>query len=182
MIQQFPVVELNAGRIPQLNRRTLDLARRAGKQIVATSDSHTGQVGLAYTMAPGKTAEEFLENITSGISVAVPYNVSFRGFLREVHETMDLVFVRQGAYSPKRTFLKQTPVARWLARSALESEFLMRPRRLKRGVHAGLSVIAWAPIYAFILQQRRMHWRLGLRAQWTRRFRRPRFEYEPSRP
>jgi predicted metal-dependent phosphoesterase TrpH len=161
LIKQFPVVELNAGRIPTLNGRTHELARRYGKEVVACSDSHTGQVAKAYTMAPGETAEEFLHNILRGDSVSVTHNLSFRTFMQEIHETMDLVFVSQGAFRPKRTFLKQTPVARWLARSALESEFLMGPRPLKVGVQAAMSVIACAPAYAFILQQRRMHWRLG---------------------
>jgi predicted metal-dependent phosphoesterase TrpH len=161
LIKQFPLVELNAGRIPTLNRRTLDLARRYGKEVIAASDSHTGQVAKAYTMAPGETPLEFLHNILRGASVSVPHNLSFRNFMQEIHETMDLVFVSQEAFLPKRTFLKQTPVARWLARSALGSELLMRPRPLKRGVQAAMSVIACAPAYAFILQQRRMHWRLG---------------------
>jgi predicted metal-dependent phosphoesterase TrpH len=161
LIEQFPVVELNAGRIPQLNGRTLELVRRFGRQVVATSDSHTGQVAKAYTMAPGETPEEFLRNLRAGVSMAVPHNASLREFMREIRETMDLVFVKQGAFQPKRTFLKQTPTARRIARAALGSDLLMRPRPLKIGLKAALEVIAWGPAYAFILQQRRMHWRMG---------------------
>jgi predicted metal-dependent phosphoesterase TrpH len=160
LIGEFPVVELNAGRIPQLNRRTLDLARRFGKEVVAASDSHTGQVGKAYSMAPGDTAEEFLCNLRSGVSLAVPHHASFREFMREVRQTMDLVFINQSAFRPKRTFLQQTPIARAIARRALGSELLMRPRPLKLGLQAALQVAAYAPAYAFILSQRRMHWRL----------------------
>jgi predicted metal-dependent phosphoesterase TrpH len=161
LVEMFPVIELNAGRIPQLNKRTLELARRFGKQVVASSDSHTGQVGKAYTMAPGETAEEFLRNIRSGVSRAVPSNASFSEFMREVRETIDLVFIKQSAFTPKRTFLKSTPVARAIARTALGSELLMGPRPLKRVVQEALQVIAYAPVYAFILQQRRMDWRMG---------------------
>jgi predicted metal-dependent phosphoesterase TrpH len=161
LIQRFPVVELNAGRIPQLNGRTLELARRFGKEVVATSDSHTGQVGKGYTMAPGDSPQEFLENILKGRALAVPHHVSLRDFMREIRETMDLVFVRQSAFRPKRTFLQQTPTARRIARVALGSDFLMRPRPLKIGLKAALEVIAVAPAYAFILQQRKMHWQLG---------------------
>lgn len=162
LMGEFPVVELNAGRIPQLNRRVLDIARGAGRHVIAASDSHTGEVAKAYTMAPGDTPEEFLRNLQLGISQAVPHHFSYRGFMREIRHTMDLVFVRQScAYRPKRTFLKETPVARYIARTALGSNLLMRPRTLKLGLKAALQVIAYAPAYAFVLQQRRMHWRLG---------------------
>lgn len=161
LIQEFPVVELNAGRIPQLNGRTLELARLYGKQVVAASDSHTGQVGKAYTMAPGETPEEFLRNLRNGVSAAVPHQLSLREFMREIRETIDLVFVTQQAFRPKRTFLKQTPVARRIAHAALASEALMRPRPLKHGVKVAMAAMAWAPAWVFILQQQRMHASLG---------------------
>jgi predicted metal-dependent phosphoesterase TrpH len=162
LIERFPVVELNAGRIPQLNGRTLAIASRLGRSVIATSDSHTGQVGKAYTVAPGETAEEFLRNIRQGICQAVPHHITYRSFMREIRETMDLVFMSQtGAFRCKRTFLKQTPVARRIARTALGSNLLMRPKTLKRGVRAAVQIMAYAPAGAFVLQQRRMHWRLG---------------------
>jgi len=157
LIKRFPVIELNAGRIPQLNRRTLELAQRFGKAVVATSDSHTGQVGKAYTEAPGRTPEEFLRNIRCGAWRAVPHDASFREFMREIRETIDLVFVKQNAFTPKRTFLRQLPWARAIACAVLQNEFLMGPRRLKVGVQRGIEVLALTPAYAFILQQRRMH-------------------------
>ena len=160
MIQRFPIVELNAGRIPQLNRRTFDLALRHGKQIVATSDSHTGLVGKAYTEAPGETPEEFLRSIRDGAWRAVSHHASFLEFMSEVRQTIDLVFVKQHAFTPKRTFLKQLPLARKIACGVLGSETLMTPRKLKIGVQRGLELAALTPAYAFILQQRRMHWRL----------------------
>jgi predicted metal-dependent phosphoesterase TrpH len=161
LIGRFPVVELNAGRIPQLNGRTLEIARRFDRQIVATSDSHTGRVAKAYTMAPGETPETFLRNIRSGVSVAVPHHASPGEFLDEVRETIELVFLRQSAFRIKKTFLKQNPVARRIASTALASDFVMRPRTLKRAVGKMMQVMAVPPAYAFILQQKRMHWRLG---------------------
>jgi predicted metal-dependent phosphoesterase TrpH len=160
LIERFPVVELNAGRIPQLNRRTLDLALRSGKQLVATSDSHTGQVAKAYTEAPGDTPAEYLRSIRQGAWRAVSHHASFLEFMREVRSTIDMVFVRQSAFTPKRTFLKQLPLARRIACGVLRSEKLMTPRRLKIGVQRGIEVLALTPAYTFILQQRRMHWRM----------------------
>ncbi len=161
LMEQFPVIELNAGRIPALNGRTLEIARRHGREIVAASDSHTGQVAKAYTMAPGDTPEEFLQNIQAGVSVSVPHPLNFREFMREIRETIDLVFMKQTAFEPKRTFLKQAPVARHLARATLRSNLLMRPRRFKTGVKLAMTAMAWGPAYAFILRQRRMHRQLG---------------------
>ncbi len=161
LIERFPIVEMNAGRIPQLNGRTLHLARKLGKQVVATSDSHTGQVGKAYSMAPGDTPEEFLRNIRGGVSQAVPHNVTIREFIREVEETIDLVFVRQTAFRPKPTFLRQLPLARWIAHTTLGSERIMKPRALKRVACAAMQLLAYAPALAFILQQLRVHARLG---------------------
>jgi predicted metal-dependent phosphoesterase TrpH len=161
LIARFPVTELNAGRIPQLNGRTRKIAERFGRQVVATSDSHTGRVGKAWTEAPGDSPTEFLRNVRDGRGRAVPHDASFTEFMREVLETIDLVFVKQNAFTPKRTFLKQLPVARAIACAVLENETLMGPRPLKRGVQHGLALLALTPAWAFILQQQAMHWRLG---------------------
>jgi predicted metal-dependent phosphoesterase TrpH len=160
LIERFPIVELNAGRIPQLNGRTLEIARRFGKQIVATSDSHTGRVAKAYTMAPGETPEEFLRNVRDGVSVAVPKHASPAEFLDEVRDTIELVFLRQSAFRVKKTFLKQNPLARRIASTVLASEFVMRPWAVKNAVGKVMQVLAVPPVYAFILQQKRMHWGL----------------------
>ena len=157
LVERFPLVELNAGRIPQLNGRALQLARKHGKNVVAASDSHTGRVARSYTEAPGETAEEFLRNIRAGVSRAVTHDASFREFMREIRSTIDLVFVRQSAFTPKRTFLRQKPLARWIACTVLRNETLMGPRRLKIGVQRGMEVLAVTPAYGFILAQRRMH-------------------------
>lgn len=161
LIERFPIVELNAGRIPQLNHRTAALARRFGKQLVATSDSHTGRVGRAYTMAPGTTPAEFLHHLRTGVSVCVPQNASFAEFMDEVKSTIDLVFVTQDAFRMKRTFLKQNPWARALAAWTFRSERIMRPGKLKKGMCRSLQVLAHGPAYAFIRAQRRMDSRLG---------------------
>jgi predicted metal-dependent phosphoesterase TrpH len=161
LIDRFPVIELNAGRIPQLNRRTLGIARRFGKQVIATSDSHTGGIGRAYAIAPGETAEEFLQNIRIGASRVVPSSISFRKFTEEIRETIDLVFLRQSAFNIKTSFLKENPLARRIARATLGSNLIMRPRPWKRAVGRAMQVIAYPPAYAYILRQRQMHWQLG---------------------
>ncbi len=161
LIARFPVIELNAGRIPQLNHRTATLAKRYGKQLVATSDSHTGQVAKGYTMAPGASPEEFLSNILAGVSVAVPRNASFSDFMEEVRHVIDLVFAGHEAFHMKKTFLRSNPWARAIAQAALRSERLMKPGLVQRGTCRSLQLLARGPAYAFIMQQRKMDSRMG---------------------
>ncbi len=160
LVEQFPVIELNAGRIPRLNARTAKLARQCGMQVVAASDSHTGRVGRAFTEAPGETWEEFLGNIRLGASRAVPCHLSYREFIREIKETIDLVFLKQKAFQPKHTMLRETPIARQIARMVLGSERLMRPGRMKRKVRTAMHLVAYVPALMFILQQWGMHLRM----------------------
>lgn len=160
LVERFPVVELNAGRILPLNHRTIALAEQHGKSLVACSDSHTGRVGRAYTTAPGRTAEEFLANVTSGNSIVVPRCTSLGDFLDEVHGTLDLVFSLQQALPIKRTFLRKYPRLRRVAQLALESDRVMKSGLLQQIARRALGIIAYAPASAFIWEQRQMHKRL----------------------
>jgi hypothetical protein len=161
LIPEFPVIEINAARIPQLNSRTLSLARQAGKQVVATSDSHTGNVDRAHSMAPGETAAEFLSNLRKGVSMAVPAHATFSAFAREIIDTLELVLLRSSPFRLKSSVLRGMPIAQWLARSALKSELVMHPSPIKPAACRALKVLAYPPAYAFIWRQVRMHGRLG---------------------
>jgi len=160
LVEQFPVIELNAGRIPRLNARTAELARQCGMQVIAASDSHTGRVGRAFTEAPGETWQDFLASIRLGAARAVPQHLSYREFISEIRETIDLVFLKQRAFQPKRTMLRETPVARRIARMVLGSERLMRPGRMKHKVRTAMHLVAYVPALLFILQQWGMHFRM----------------------
>ncbi len=161
LIPEFPVIEINAGRIPQLNARTLTLARQAGKQVVATSDSHTGNVGRAYSMAPGETPAEFLSNLRKGVSQAVPDHATLSAFVRELGDTIELVLLRGAPFRLKNSVLRGMPVARWIARTALQSGLVMNPSPLKPAACRMLQLLAFPPACAFIWRQMRMDARLG---------------------
>lgn len=161
LVGEFPLIELNAGRIPQLNERTVALARRRGKEVIATSDSHTGFVGKAYSMAPGTTPAEFLANLRSGVSVSIPSHAGFRDFAREIIETIELVFLRTSAFKLKATLLRGMPVSQWIARTALQSDLVMSPSPIKPAACKLLQILAYPPAYAFIWRQVRMHGRMG---------------------
>jgi len=161
LIGEFPVVELNAGRIPEVNQRTARLARRQGRHLVANSDSHTGQVGKAYTMAPGNTPAEFLENVLRGNSQAVPKHLVFRGFMAEIMQLIDLVFADRPFSGFKRTLLKQAPVARAMARALIGTRRLMGARLFRGTIRILMHTLSHAPAYAYILSQRMMDLRVG---------------------
>ncbi|MCA9728368.1 MAG: PHP-associated domain-containing protein [Candidatus Eisenbacteria bacterium] len=161
LIEEFPVVELNAGRIPQLNHRTAELARRADAQLVAASDSHTGRVGRAYTLAPGNTPEEFLGNVIAGNSIVVPKNTSLNEFCSEVQDVLDLIFSSGAAFRIKRTFLRRNRIARSLVRATLGSDRIMRRGLAQRTVRGLLELLSYPAATLFILQQRRMDLRLA---------------------
>jgi predicted metal-dependent phosphoesterase TrpH len=161
LIAEFPVVELNAGRIPEVNRRTARLAWRQGRHLVANSDSHTGQVGKAYTMAPGETHAEFLENVLRGNSHAVPNHLVFQGFMAEIMQLIDLVFADRPYSGFKRTLLKQAPVARAMARTLIGTRRLMGARLFRGTIRVLMHTLSHAPAYAYILSQRMMDVRVG---------------------
>lgn len=53
IVDLFPVLEYNMGRIGRINRQALRLAQARGRGIVATTDTHVGEIGRAFT-SPGE--------------------------------------------------------------------------------------------------------------------------------
>lgn len=66
--EKFDVLELNAGRSVGMNLVAAGIARQKGKSLTSNSDSHTGDVGRACTLAAGETWDEFLGNVWAGES------------------------------------------------------------------------------------------------------------------
>lgn len=157
VVARFPVVELNAGRIVELNNRTSRLAARCGKQLVAASDTHTGQVGKSFTMAPGTNVQEFLASIISGKGEPVASHLDFRGFMAEISQTVDL-FLHGAATRTNRRVL---PVVRngraaRITQRVVESRLLWRTSLQRKGLGILLKLGIRAPAYQFIRKQRRM--------------------------
>jgi hypothetical protein len=55
LIKQFHVIEYNMQDLMEKNLIIMTLARKYGKRVVATTDSHTGGMGAVYTIAKGET-------------------------------------------------------------------------------------------------------------------------------
>jgi len=70
----------------------LIIARKYGKRVVATTDSHTGGMGAVYTIAKGETFKEFFENIKRGKSYIVVEGGTRRHLTKELNSWVELVF------------------------------------------------------------------------------------------
>ena len=92
LIKQFPVVEYNMQNLTEKNLMTATLARKYGKGLAATTDSHTGGMGAVYTLAKGETFREFFENIKKGRSYIVVEGGARRHLTKELNSWIELVF------------------------------------------------------------------------------------------
>jgi len=154
LIEYFPVIELNAGRIPELNARTAALAWRHGRCLIATSDTHIGQVGKAYTDVEATDAASFLAGVLDGQAEPIPSHFGLREFSRELFEAVDLWARRKPAPASKRALPHGRADRYWLAHRILGR----RPLRWslpRRAVAALLKLLAGGTTYFFIRQQRR---------------------------
>ena len=160
LIRRFPVIELNAGRIRELNVRTAALARLHGKPMVAASDTHIGHVGKSYTEVEADTPTAFFAGVLEGRGRPVPSHFGLPEFFHELSETVDLWLRRMPSPVPKRSVPQGIKDRYWLANRILGRRLLTRAF-LPRALGATLKFAARATAYFFIRQQRRMLLRLG---------------------
>lgn len=92
LIKQFPVVEYNMQNLTEKNLMVATLARKYGKGIAATTDSHTGGMGAVYTLAKGETFREFFENIKKGSSYIVVEGGTRQHLTKEWSSWIELIF------------------------------------------------------------------------------------------
>ncbi len=92
---RFPVLELNAGRTAQQNLITRRMAEDLGKALTSSTDTHTGDVGRAHTLAAGETAEEFLGAAWRGESEMALHAITYSGLLDEAHALIDEILQQE---------------------------------------------------------------------------------------
>ncbi len=92
LIKQFPVVEYNMQDLTEKNLIVSTLARKYGKGLVATTDSHTGRMGAVYTLAKGDSFREFYNNVAIGRSYLVIEGGTQRHLTKEINSWVELVF------------------------------------------------------------------------------------------
>jgi len=78
--------------LKQKNLFSMALAHRYRKGMVVTTDTHTGHIGKAYTIAEGEDFHEYFDNIRKGRSYMVMENPSWKHLTQEITSWIELVF------------------------------------------------------------------------------------------
>ena len=101
IVNLFPVLEYNMGRIARINRQALRLAKARGRGIVATTDTHVGEIGRAFTIARSGSFNEFFYQIQLGQSSIVPADLTLSRLKEETTVRIRQLFNKAGWIYPK---------------------------------------------------------------------------------
>jgi hypothetical protein len=94
LVKLFPVLEYNMHRVPRKNEIAMALAKRHGKGLAASTDSHAGKPGMVYTLSHGSCFREFFENICKGNSYIVVKDLTKLDIMQEMNRWIELIFSR----------------------------------------------------------------------------------------
>jgi predicted metal-dependent phosphoesterase TrpH len=108
IVDLFPVLEYNMGRIARINGQALRLAQARGRGIVATTDTHIGQIGRAFTIARGDTFIEFFDRIQKAQSFIVPADLSLSLLKEETTIRIRRLLDKAGWLYPKDSLAMDT--------------------------------------------------------------------------
>jgi predicted metal-dependent phosphoesterase TrpH len=108
IVDLFPVLEYNMGRIARINRQALRLAQARRRGIVATTDTHVGEIGRAFTIARGRTFLEFFDQIRMGQSFIVPADLNISRLKEETTIRICHLFNKAGWLYPKDSLAMDT--------------------------------------------------------------------------
>lgn len=86
---RFEVLELNAGRSIGMNLVAAGLARQKGKALTSNSDTHTGDVGRAFTLAAGDDWQSYLAHVWAGESTQRVASLTKRSVQDAAHSMID---------------------------------------------------------------------------------------------
>lgn len=91
IVDLFPVLEYNMGRIRKLNWLMLQLAEAKNKGIVAVTDSHTGDIGRIFTLSLGSSPKEFFDSVKRGSSLLVTEDLNFFRIRKEILKRLEML-------------------------------------------------------------------------------------------
>lgn len=107
----FDVVELNAKRTSEQNDLTLKLAEELRLGIVASSDTHIGEVGKAFTFGNGADFNEFWwDCVVPARAYIAREDLTTASFISEVHKFIKDFFSADSDYLRKKGILLDTGV------------------------------------------------------------------------
>jgi predicted metal-dependent phosphoesterase TrpH len=140
LIRLFPVIEYNMHRIRRKNEITMELARKYGKGLIASTDTHSGMIGQAYTLSLGKIFKEFYGNICQGKSYIVVRDLTKQDLMQEMDIWLDLLSTQDMMLISKRITTGMSHLDSLIA--ILTSKSLRDFPRLYRGALAAAHRIA----------------------------------------
>ena len=154
-INYFDVLELNAGRTHLMNEITESIAKANGKHLIANSDTHTGEVGRAHTVAPGETASAFLTSLWSGNATPCAVHMTSQSILGMVHAAIDELFAqKRGIHIKPSAMDSGHPHIERLARRLLASPRVMGHRPLRVPLKLFMRQIARLGVWRFLEHER----------------------------
>jgi predicted metal-dependent phosphoesterase TrpH len=110
LIKLFPVIEYNMLRVRKKNEMIMELARRYGKGLIASTDTHSGMIGQAYTLSKGKNFKEFYDNICQGKSYIVVRDLTKQDLMQEMKIWLDLISCQDMIMENKKISTGISPV------------------------------------------------------------------------
>src|SRR4030042_3038268 len=96
------------GRIARINRQALRLAQARRRGIVATTDTHVGEIGRAFTIARGRTFLEFFGQNRMGQSFIVPADLNISRLKEETSIRIRNLLDKAGWLYPKDSLAMDT--------------------------------------------------------------------------
>lgn len=101
LVKLFPVLEYNMYRVHRKNEITMALAERYRKGLAASTDSHSGEPGMVYTLSHGGSFREFFDNICKGSSYIVVKDLTKQDIMQEMNRWIELIFSLDILEEPK---------------------------------------------------------------------------------
>jgi predicted metal-dependent phosphoesterase TrpH len=153
LLQLFPVTEYNMHRVWQKNILAMKLAGKYHKGIIATTDTHVGDIGRASTFAKGETFREYFQNIAEGRVYLNPQDLTVQILREEISTWVDLGFnldIERLGKVVNTQIRALNYFINWVERGALENYPLVR-----KSVEHLLSAIAksGAPAFFYLKHQ-----------------------------
>ena len=160
---RFPVLELNAGRTARQNLITRMIAAEQRKGLTSSTDTHTGDVGRAHTLAAGDTAGEFMSAVWSGESEMSLHVITYDGLLDEAHSLIDQIMNPQGgSLAGRKASQKGQGVFEGMGAKLVGSRLVRDHERVNRSIRSVLRQ-ASKPIMKLIMgNERRLENTLAL--------------------
>lgn len=90
--ENFPVIEYNVQDLKYKNKYAMELATKLNKGMVITTDTHTGSVGEAYTIAKGDEFRTYYNNICKGRYELVMDSSLLKHLSKEISIWVELAF------------------------------------------------------------------------------------------